>query len=207
MYFVGFNIRSYCFSVNIYVFLIHKNYTFWRWLFNSITYFSTKFPSPSAALRQRGTCVITPSRDHALSCSRSHSDSECHEAQTLYGGLHPSGPQTSGNLTVFDWGWGLDGITQSKQISWWLSDSCLRFCIFRLNQDFCWILVRPNLFEPLSELCQCPDVGVQFDRLPSRQSIQKNHSKSFSFWDFEDVIPCNVRLSQVATNGRRFHML
>ena len=76
-----------------------------------------------------------------------------------------------------------------------------------LNQDFCWILVRPNLFEPLSELCQCPDVGVQFDRLPSRQSIQKNHSKSFSFGDFGDVIPYNVRLSQVATNGRRFHML
>jgi hypothetical protein len=45
-----------------------------------------------------------------------------------------------------------------------------------LKQDLCWIPVRLNSFETLSEFYQCPDLGLEVNVLLSWHHIHKNHS-------------------------------
>jgi hypothetical protein len=104
--------------------------------------------------------------------------------------------------------------------------TCVQPCIAKLKQVFSHILVRSHLYETLPEVCQCPDVGVRVDCLPSQHCIHIKHSitapkktvimtlpadRDFSKLSFQGVedsaSPHTSFLSAVQNDGTRFHML
>lgn len=176
---------------------------------------------------QQGTSLCMPRLYHGFSCcvaTFSLCKSHSHQSQTLYKGLHLSGPQKGGNLEVPDWGCRVEGVTLFNQIPWrFLSlQTCVHPCTVMLKQDVWWTLVGPNSFEMLPNFCQHPDVGITSWLSPlsashPRESLLHSPRKLimtlltdriFSSRKIENgVNPCTNFLSQVQNDGPRFHLL
>ena len=100
-----------------------------------------------------------------------------YQSQTSYRVLHNSVLQIVGNLRVINQGCRVDGVILSNKILWWLPESSnlcatlhchaeARFLLNSCHTEFVWN----------AEFCQCRDVGVRSDCLPSLHGIHKNHA-------------------------------
>jgi hypothetical protein len=75
-----------------------------------------------------------------------------HLTQISFCGQHLSGVWRSKNLKVRSWGYMVDVVTQSFQVTWWLPESWhwWKACVIVLKQHIMHVLDRPNMLETLS---------------------------------------------------------